>query len=126
MLNIQIAPDCGNSPKIDFLKTWRIAIATNDKAVIENSIAENISWDIIGESTIIGKQNVLEKLEKINTIKMTSFIISQVVTHGKAGALLGKYTLENRDKFALSEFYQFKSAGSKTIKSITTFLIPII
>lgn len=62
-----IAPeDCGNAPKKLILRDFNIAFYTGDKDFILDNISENITWNIIGDSIVQGKEEFIDKMNKIN------------------------------------------------------------
>ncbi len=59
MTKITIKPDCDNSPKLEFIKNFNIAFAEVDLKFIENSIEDDISWEIVREKHLKGKDKML-------------------------------------------------------------------
>lgn len=72
------------------MRDFNIAIVTNDKDFILNNIADNIRWDIIGDSVIQGKEDFIEKLDEINKNKVTELSIYNIITHGYIASANGK------------------------------------
>jgi hypothetical protein len=125
MTKIVSSPNCGNSPKMEFLKEFNIAFANGNVEFIIESVTDEIIWNIIGDRKIEGKEKFSEELEKMKSEKATEIIIDQIVSHGKEGASNGIMKMQNGKKYAFSDFYKFKGVKGEKIKSITSYVIGI-
>ncbi|MCB7480294.1 nuclear transport factor 2 family protein [Christiangramia sediminis] len=125
MIKINIGPDCGNSPKKQFLKEINIAFAKGDSDFLIASVSDKIIWDIIGDRKIEGKENFAEELEKMKSQKASELIINRILTHGKEGAVSGIMKISNDKKYAFSDFYDFSGAKGAKVKAITSYIIEI-
>lgn len=123
MIKIISSPNCGNSPKMEFLKNFNIAFAKANIDYLTESVTDNIVWDIIGNSTIEGKEKFTEKLEKMKSNKASELILHQILSHGKEGAANGIIKMQDGKKYAFSDFYEFNTAKGSKIKSITSYVI---
>ncbi|MFT8320133.1 MAG: nuclear transport factor 2 family protein [Bacillus sp. (in: firmicutes)] len=125
-VKITCVEDCGNSPKMSLLKAFHIAFARNDSDFILDNITDSISWDIIGQKRILGKENFLTELQQIAQINMTELHISNIITHGKTGSANGMFRLKNNKSYAFCDIYTFSSASKKAkIKEITSYVIEV-
>jgi hypothetical protein len=125
MTKIVSSPNCGNSPKMEFLKEFNIAFANGNVEFIIESVTDEIIWNIIGDRKIEGKEKFSEELEKMKSEKATEIIRDQIVSHGKEGASNGIMKMQNGKKYAFSDFYKFKGVKGEKIKSITSYVIGI-
>lgn len=125
MTKITSSPNCGNSPKMEFLKKFNIAFAQGNSDFLSESVTDEIVWNIVGDRKITGKENYFEELEKMKSEKVSELILDQILSHGKEGAANGIMKLQNGKKYAFSDFYIFKNAKSKDLKSITSYVIEI-
>lgn len=125
MTKIISSPNCGNSPKMEFLKEFNIAFATGKVDFITQCVTDDIIWNIIGKKKIEGKEKFTEELEKMKSEKVAELMIDQIMSHGKEGAANGILKMQNGKKYAFSDFYKFKGAKAGKIKSITSYLIEI-
>lgn len=125
MTKIVSSPNCGNSPKMEFLKEFNIAFAKGNIEYITESVADEIDWNIIGDRKIEGKEKFIKELEKMKSEKATELIIDQILSHGKEGVTNGIMKMQNGKKYAFSDFYKFKGAKGAVIKSITSYVIEI-
>lgn len=125
MTKIVSSPNCGNSPKMEFLKDFNIAFVKGNVEFIVESVTDDVIWNIIGDKKIDGKKAFAEKLEKMKSEKTTELRIDQILSHGKEGATNGIMKMQNGKKYAFSDFYKFKGAKGAKIKSITSYVIEI-
>lgn len=125
MTKIISSPNCGNSPKMEFLKEFNIAFAEGNVKFLAESVTDEIIWNIIGDRKIEGRENFAEELEKMKEQKTTELILDQILSHGKEGAANGIIKTQNEKKYAFSDFYTFNNTKGKKLKSITSYLIEI-
>jgi hypothetical protein len=125
MTRIISSPNCGNSPKMEFLKEFNIAFAEGNVEFLTECVTDEIVWNIIGDRKIEGKENYVKALKKRKKEKTTELILEQILSHGKEGATNGIFKMQNGKKYAFSDFYLFKGATGSTIKSITSYVIEI-
>ena len=125
MTRIISSPNCGNSPKMEFLNDFSIAFAKGDVEFIAESVTNEIVWNIVGERKIEGKEKFMEELEKMKSQKVTELKIDQILSHGKEGATSVIMKMQNGKKYAFSDFYRFKGAKGAKIKLITSYMIEI-
>ena len=107
MTKIVSSPNCGNSPKMEFLKEFNIAFAKGNIEYITESVADEIDWNIIGDRKIEGKEKFIKELEKMKSEKATELIIDQILSHGKEGVTNGIMKMQTGKKYAFSDFYKF-------------------
>ena len=125
MTSITSSPNCGNSPKMEFLKEFNIAFAEGNVKFLTESVTDEIIWNIIGDRKIEGRENFVAELEKMKEHKTTELILDQILSHGKEGAVSGIIKNQNGKKYAFSDFYIFNNTKGKKLKSITSYLIEI-
>ncbi len=125
MTKIISCPNCGNSPKMEFLKQFNIAFAEGNVTFLMENVTDDIVWNIIGERKIVGIEAFTEKLEKMKSVKTTELKLDQILSHGKEGAANGVMTMENGKQYAFSDFYVFQSAKGEKVKAITSYCIEV-
>ena len=117
-MKIVIEPDCGNSPKMAFIKQFNIAFATADAAFLLESVTDDFVWHITAQQTIEGKSSFHAALEEMLEVKLAEFVVENILTHGKKGAASGTIKHANGARYAFSDFYEFSSAkGTKVTSS---------
>lgn len=124
MTKIIRSKDCGNSPKNKFLEELEIALAKRDVGFLLKSVTDNIHWNIVGQKSVRGTEELSETLQRIShDSEVTEIAIHHVVTHGKAGAVNG--TKKNRDgkTFDFCTVYEFSNAKGTSVNSIIHYAI---
>lgn len=126
MTKIISSPNCGNSPKMEFLKEFNIAFAKGDVEFITESVTEDIVWNIIGNKKIEGKEKFTMELEKMKSEKVSELVLEQILSHGKEGAVNGIIKMQDGKTYAFSDFYVFQGAKGTKIKSMTSYVIGVL
>lgn len=117
--------DCGNSPKMEFLKQFNIAFAEGNVIFLKEGVTDDIIWNIIGDRKIEGRANFVKALEELQSLKASELMLDQILSHGKEGAVNGWMIMENGKKYAFSDFYFFQDAKGEKIKAITSYCIEV-
>lgn len=125
MTKIISNPNCGNSPKMEFLKQFNIAFAQGNVEFLIESVTDEIVWNVVGDRIIEGHTKFMRELEKMKSVKATELIIDQILSHGKEGATNGVMKMQNGKQYAFSDFYIFCGAKGTKIKTITSYVIQI-
>lgn len=119
-----IAPkNCGNSPKMIFIKELNIMMAKNEFQFFFDHITENIKWSILGHQQLNGKDSVINFMEsKKDKLVVVELDLQTIISHGPTGAVNGFVTLNDQKRYAYCSIYIF-SNNSKTakIKEMTTY-----
>ena len=122
---IKIKADCGNSPKMNFLKEINIAFAESNLTFLSDHVTDSIEWNIVGEKLIVGKESFTDELEVMKSNEISELVLQQVLSHGREGAARGIITMNNGKMFAFSDFYEFNNSKGSLIKSITSFVVEL-
>lgn len=125
MTKITVQPDCGNSPKKEFLKNFNVAFGKGKAQFIIDCVTDDIVWNMVGDKTIIGKEDFAKAINKMKDKEASELFIEKIITHGKEGATNGIITMKNRKKYAFCDVYEFKSSSSKMLKTLTSYVIEI-
>ncbi|ANW96543.1 DNA-binding protein [Wenyingzhuangia fucanilytica] len=125
MTKIVSTPNCGNSPKMAFLKDFNIAFAQGNIAFLLESVSDDIIWNMVGKQKIVGKEDFTKALAKMKDFKARELILEQILTHGKEGAASGQLKMDGNKTYAFSDFYLFNGAKGEKIKQITSYLIEV-
>nr|WP_294794454.1 hypothetical protein [uncultured Mucilaginibacter sp.] len=125
MAKIIVQPDCGNAPRKLFLKDFNSALANGDIDFITANISEKIDWEIVGQSSVTGKQDYLKALHLHQLWKVKELVIDTIITHGPDASVSGQIIAADKSKFAFCDVYKFKGAGGTIINSIRTFIIKL-
>ncbi|MCX7749296.1 MAG: hypothetical protein N2645_20750 [Clostridia bacterium] len=80
MPEVIVGADCGNSPKKLFLKQFNIAFAEGNAAFIIESVSDDITWNIIGDKLIKGKNDFAQALDNMKKDKIDKLVINSIIT----------------------------------------------
>ncbi len=123
-LIIRCAEDCGNSPKKQELKKLHIAVADNNTSFIMDSVAEQVTWNIVGHKPIKGKDRVKEALKQEITDNVTEIELKNIITHGKTGAVDGTLLFGDGKVLSFCNIFNFTGAGKNSkIIEIASYVI---
>ena len=125
MTKIRSSPNCGNSPKMAFLKEFNIAFAKGDIEFLAECVTDDVEWAIVGYKTIGGKENFVKEFKEMQSEKVKELVIDQILSHGKEGATNGKMIMQNGTTYAFGDFYKFKTTKGQKLQSITSHVIEI-
>lgn len=125
MTKIDVAADCGNSPKMQFLKDFNVAFAQSDLDFLLQAVSDDIRWEMVGETVVKGKESFAATLKEMEGEHPTAMRIAKVITHGKTGAVQGEFLMRNGKKYAYCDVYGFKSAKGDRISSIQSYVIQL-
>ena len=122
-MKVTTKADCGNSPKMALIKDLTIFFASYEIDKVMEFMHEAIVWTLVGDTPIKGKEQFREALEAMKENEVLELTISNVITHGKEAAVHGEMSMKDGSVFGFSDFYEFTSAGCKSAKSITSYVI---
>ena len=111
---------CGNAPKKIVLEQLIVAMATENKAYLEDKLASDIEWNFVGKKVYKGIRNLEAALKELPICE--EIIIETVITHGRDGAVNG-VLLCREETVGFSHIFQFASAGKQArLIKLTTYL----
>ncbi len=125
MLDVTVNTSCKNSPKREFLKDWNIAFAGANSTLVLDNVSDDVTWNIVGDKVIQGKEVFEQALEETKMNKATALTLHKIVTHGKEGAVNGAVVTENGKHYAFCDVYEFTNTKGTIIKSIASYVIEI-
>ena len=101
--------DC-NSPKAEFIREYNSWFMTDNVDRILAVLDENIVWEIVGEVTVEGIQQVRQFLSPSPESEAGMETIEQrvdgILVDGSLGSSFGTMILRNGDSYAFSEIIQ--------------------
>ncbi len=125
MTRVVIGEDCGNSPKNLFVQNLTIAFAKGDSKFILGSVTDDIRWNIVGDTSVQGKDNLGATLERMKNDKAAELTIEHISTHGSAGAVSGTIKSKNGKTRAFCDVYKFSDPRGTRVKEIKSYVIEI-
>lgn len=115
----------GHSSREEFIKAFNIAFAKSDVNYIVDHVSKDITWNIIGDKLIEGKENFERELRKMSGSPAIVITIEQIVTYGKEGAVRGSMEFESGDVYSFSDFYSFTNTQDNVIQSMASHVIKV-
>jgi hypothetical protein len=122
-MKLNIKTDCANSPKSELVKNLTIYFASYNLDQVKNYLEDNVTWSLVGDTPIIGKEQFIKALEKMSHNKVAELTIHSIVTHGKVAATHGDMLMEDGNNFGFSDFYEFTNAKANKVKSIVSYVV---
>ena len=122
-IKITVPKDCGNAPKKRILRDFNVSLIMKDYTTLLENIADDITWDIIGDEVIEGKSEFTKKVNELYKDKITELLINDIITHGYVASAHGK-VIGTNEYLHFCHVFKFTNA-SKTakIKEITSYII---
>ncbi|WP_258104288.1 nuclear transport factor 2 family protein [Marinoscillum sp. MHG1-6] len=125
MTKLTCATDCGNSPKMQFIKDFNIAFAENDSGWIKSVVTDDIYWEMVGDKIIHGKSQFDNEIDTIADYRLKELHIEKILSHGRSAASSGIIVGMDDNRYKFCDVYEFQSTKGKLIKSIQSFVIQI-
>lgn len=119
------APAFTQSPKKQFLQELTILFASYQIDKVKTFFADDITWTLMGDQPVHGKEAFAEALNRMAGNKATALTIHTILTHGKEATIHGEMTMADGMRFGFADFYMFTSAGARKIQSITSYVIAL-
>lgn len=115
--------------KEQFIQDLNQAFANGDTAGIMNSITDDITWEMVGNFRIEGKeefQKAMAEMENIETLEMK---VNQVITHGKLAATDGNMRIREASgeekAFGFCDIYEFNGGKNAKIRKMISYVVPL-
>jgi hypothetical protein len=120
-MKIEIPVDCGNSPRKNFIKEFNLAFAKGDIDFILEHVDDEIVWEMVGETTLLGKDSISSFLREVTKEKTDSLKIQSIITHGRDASSNGTITSINGKTVAFCDVYKFKNLKNNILKKIQSY-----
>src|SRR5690349_21140297 len=92
---VLIEEDCGNSPRKEFLRDFNLAFIGGEVEKTLGFVAEDVTWELVGEGTIEGRAGMRAWLESMAGKSARRVVLKNIITHGRAAAINGSYEMES-------------------------------
>ncbi|MCY3711619.1 MAG: nuclear transport factor 2 family protein [Caldilineaceae bacterium] len=112
-------------PKKRLLRDLNIAFAQGDVEAILDQFADDIRWQIVGETDLRGKEAVRAALEAMKDTVTTELLIHSIIAHGPEGAVNGVIATEQGDSFVFCDVDCFASASGNRINAMMSYVIAL-
>lgn len=121
-LRTDIPEMCNDSPRRKLIVQLHIGFAEGRMAKVMPFLSDDVVWDMAGGKTLHGSGEVSDFLLRLQQQKADRLVIQHMVTHGKLAACNGILQFGSRE-LRFAGFYEFTSAGSATVKKITSYVL---
>ncbi|WP_017539048.1 nuclear transport factor 2 family protein [Nocardiopsis halophila] len=124
MVQVTIAPDCGNAPRKQLLRDFTIALAKRDAQALLPTVADDVVWEIVGRRTVRGKADFADAVATAVERQAETLLLDSILTHGSEGAVSSRMAFPGGGAMRCCDVSAF-SGHSKTakIKRITSYWI---
>lgn len=124
MVTIHEEPDCGNAPRKQVLRDFVVAIAQHDLGHLVSVLAEEVSWTLVGERKVTGReatQHLVLGLPPVDELTFGTFL-----THGRGAGVDGVLRLADGTRMAFCHMLRFPSpVKTARIIGINSYFIKI-
>lgn len=126
MVKINVKDDCGNAPKMKFIRDFQIAYAKKDSETILNSLDEKATWDMVGHTIFDGKEAIRDALPEMLNGTVTELTMEHIMTHGKVGSANGVMTYKDGTVIAFCDVFEFTNhAKDAVLKKVTSYAVEL-
>lgn len=122
-VEVTVEENCGNAPKKEFLRDSKIAFAKENLEYVVDQVTDDITWHIVGDKRIEGKENFGKEIEAMSEVKATELVLNYIITHGRSAAVEGTIKLEDDSSYSFCEVYAFRGLKNPKIKEMTSYVI---
>lgn len=111
--------------KAKFLKKFNEAFAKSDTEYIVDHVTDDISWTIVGDSTVEGKDAFIQALKTMESEEPFELEIKNIITHGDSAAVNGTMKSQDGSSYAFCDIYKFSRYKNPKISAITSYVIEL-
>lgn len=109
-----------------FLQKINEAFAKSDTAFIVDNVTNDITWNVMGDQSISGKEDFEKALQQMEQDEPMELTIKNIITHGKSAAVDGVMTIPGGDKqYAFCDVYTFSGFKEPKIKEMTSYVVEV-
>ena len=124
MTEIVVPEDCGNAPRKAWLRDFNVAFIEGDIEKTLGFVAEDVTWELVGEGTIEGREGMRAWLQSTAGKQARRVEFEHFITHGRTAAINGSYEMESGSSFRFCDIYEFTNAKSDSpISNYTSYVI---
>lgn len=114
--------------KEHFLELFNKAFSEGNTDFILSSVTDDISWNLVGEIEVSGKEALSRTLEKMKEMPLPEIIIDEMILHkNKAvvtGAITGEDNTGEKKKYGFCDVYCFARNELK-IEELISYVVEI-
>ena len=111
------------------IQRFNQAFLTGDADFIIDNVAEDVYWELVGETTLYSKQEVTKLFEPMRGVKAEEHQTETMITQGNQAIVQGTTLMPDgsggKKRFAFCDIYTFKNETSDQVQSLKAFLIEL-
>lgn len=102
------------------------AFARNDTEFITEKVTDNITWNIVGDQTIEGKEAFIQALKNMAAEEPMELTIHHIITHGKEASVDGIMKKSDQNTaYAFCDVYTFSGFKNPKISEMTSYVVEV-
>jgi hypothetical protein len=125
MTRITLSGQCGNSPKNELIERLTVALAIGDEEVLMRSCTDDLRWRVVGGTALQGREQIATMLRTAADRPPRALSISQVLSHGRSGAVSGSIVTPSGITREFCHVFEFSGAKGTQVRSTTTYIIDV-
>ncbi len=113
----------------NFLRQFNDAFVKNDINFILDSVTDSVSWNMIGDSHIKGKEAVAKAMNKMEGPSELVLKINSIITRDSSAAVDGIMEMKDKEgnikKYGFCDVYQFSDHKEFKISEMRSYIVEI-
>ena len=109
MVKIHDEPDCGNAPRKEILRDFVVSLAERNSEHVTSLVAEDITWRIVGDRTLTGRDAVRKWVTALP--KVDQVVFGSLLTHGSGASVDGVFHFVDGTHSAFCHVLRFAGAA---------------
>lgn len=105
------------------------AFIKGDADYIIHRVTDDVVWELVGEATLTGKEEVKNLLEPMRGVVAEEHLAETIITQGNQAIVQGTMVMPdgkgNKKRYAFSDMYTFRDETSEQIQALKAFLIEL-
>lgn len=120
-----------NHDSISIAKVQRLneAFVTGDIDYIVDNITEDIEWNFVGDSVIVGKEAARNILEPMRGVVAEEHRVEKIIVQGNNALVEGTMKLPSENgegtTYAFCDVYKFNKENNNKVKALSAYLIEL-
>jgi ketosteroid isomerase-like protein len=112
-----------------FLQELNAAFERGDVDFILDHVADDIHWNMVGDSVVEGKEALREEMLAPDEGRLPKLHVESIITHGNRAAVEGTMTLPDQNgavkTYAFCDLYEMSGSGSDKVRALKAFVIEL-
>ena len=113
----------------EFLVKFNNAFVENDLNFIFDSVTTNVKWQMVGDPLLIGKEALIEAMNKVKQPKDMELNITSMIISGNAAAVDGTMHMKDdsnvEKKYSFCDLFKFSTTEENKIEEMKSYIINI-